>query len=74
MSVKTFTKLTIQKCSTSVKDSELFNDDCLKQKQFKQTVNNKLCCNADHYFDHDDKIDYTDSYLDDKVDCILNYK
>ena len=74
MSVKAFIKSTIQKCSVLIKDSELFNDDCLKWKQFKQTVNNKLCCNTDHYFGYNDKIDYIDFYLSDKVGCVLNHK
>ena len=74
MSTKAFTKSTIQKHSASVKDLKPFNDNHLKWKQFKQAVNNKLCCNVDHYFNQLDKIDYIDSYLDDKVDCILNHK
>ena len=37
-------------------------------------VNNKLCCNIDHYFNHNDKIDYIDSYLNNKIDCVLNHK
>ena len=74
MSVETFIRSTTQKHSALVKDSESFNDDCAKWKQFKQTINNKLCCNADHYPDYDDKIDYIDSYLNDKVDHILNHK
>ena len=74
MNVETFIKSTIQKCSASVKDSELFNDDHLKWKWFKQTVNNKLYCNADHYFNQNDKINYINFYLNDKVNCILNHK
>ena len=74
MSVKTFIKLTTQKCSVSVKNLKLFNGDCLKWKQFKQIVNNKLCCNADYYFNQNNKIDYIDFYLDNKIDHILNHK
>ena len=74
MSMEAFTRSTTQKCSVSVKDLELFNGNCSKWKWFKQVVNNKLCCNADHYSDHNDKIDYIDSYLGDKVDCVLNHK
>ena len=74
MSTEAFTRLTIQKCSALIKNPELFNSDCLKWKQFKQTVNNKLYHNADHYFNHNDKINYINFYLDDKVNCILNYK
>ena len=72
--MKTFTKSIIQKCSILIKDSELFNDDYLKQKQFKQVVNNKLCHNINHYFDYNNKINYIDFYLDNKINCILNYK
>ena len=74
MNVETFTKSITQKCFISIKDPELFNDDCLKWKQFKQAVNNKLHCNTDHYFSHDDKIDYINSYLNNKVNYILNHK
>ena len=74
MSVEAFIKSTIQKHSVLVKDLKLFNNDCLKWKQFKQTVNNKFCCNVDHYLNQNDKIDYIDFYLNDKVDCILNHK
>ena len=74
MSAEAFTRSTTQKHSALIKDPELFNDNYAKWKWFKQVVNNKLCCNADHYFDYDDKIDYIDSYLDNKVDCILNHK
>ena len=74
MSVEASTRSTTQKCSAPVKDPELFNDDCSKWKWFKQAVNNKLCHNADHYSDHNDKIDYIDSYLDDKVGCVLDHK
>ena len=74
ISMKAFTKLTTQKCSASVKDLKLFNGDCSKWKWFKQAVNNKLCCNANHYPNQNDKIDYIDSYLDDKIDCVLNHK
>ena len=72
MSVKAFIKSTTQKCSTSVKDLKLFNGNYSKWKWFKQAVNNKLCCNADHYLSYNDKIDYIDFYLSDKVDCVLN--
>ena len=74
MSAEAFTKSIIQKHSASVKDSELFNSDCLKWKQFKQAVNNKLYHNANHYLSYDDKIDYIDSYLSNKIGHILNYK
>ena len=74
MSTEASTRSTTQKCSASVKDLELFNGDYLKWKWFKQAVNNKLCCNADHYLNHDDKIDYIDSYLGDKVGRVLNHK
>ena len=74
MSTEAFIKSTTQKCSVSVKDPELFNGDCSKWKQFKQAVNNKLCHNADHYLNQDDKIDYIDSYLDDKVGHVLDHK
>ena len=74
MSVEAFIKSTTQKHSVSVKDPELFNGDCSKWKQFKQAVNNKLHHNINHYFNHDDKIDYIDSYLSDKVSCVLNHK
>ena len=74
MSTEAFTKSTTQKHSASVKNPEPFNDNHLKWKQFKQIVNNKLCCNTDHYLNHNDKINYIDSYLDDKVDHILNHK
>ena len=74
MSIEAFTKSTTQKCSALIKDLELFNGNHAKWKWFKQAVNNKLHCNTDHYFNHDDKIDYIDSYLGDKVDCILNHK
>ena len=74
MSVKAFTKLTTQKCSASVKDLKLFNSNCLKWKQFKQAVNNKLCHNTDHYFNQNNKIDYIDFYLNNKVNCVLNHK
>ena len=74
MSVKMFTKSTTQKCSAPVKDSEPFNGNHLKWKWFKQAVNNKLHCNTNHYLSHDDKINYIDSYLDDKVNCVLNHK
>ena len=52
----------------------MLNSDCLKWKWFKQAVNNKLCCNADHYSNQNNKIDYIDFYLDDKIDYVLNYK
>ena len=74
MSVKAFIKLTIQKHSALVKDLKLFNDDHSKWKQFKQAVNNKLHCNADHYLNQNNKIDYINSYLSDKINCVLNYK
>ena len=74
MNVKAFTRSTIQKHSVLVKDLELFNGDCSKWKWFKQAVNNKLHHNADHYSNHDDKIDYIDSYLGDKVGCVLDHK
>ena len=74
MSAETSTRLTIQKHSVSVKNSEPFNGDHSKWKWFKQAVNNKLHCNADHYLNHNDKIDYIDFYLDDKINHILDYK
>ena len=74
MNVEAFTKSTTQKHSASIKNPELFNDNHLKWKQFKQTVNNKLYHNTDHYLNHNDKINYIDFYLNDKIDCILNYK
>ena len=74
MSAEAFTRSTTQKYSASVKDLKLFNGNCLKWKRFKQAVNNKLHCNTDHYPDHDDKIDYIDSYLGDKVGCVLDHK
>ena len=74
MSTETSTKSMTQKYSASVKDSEPFNGDCSKWKGFKQAVNNKLCCNADHYPGHNNKIDYIDSYLGDKMNCVLNHK
>ena len=74
MSVETFTKSTIQKHSASVKDLELFNGNCLKWKQLKQIVNNKLYYNINHYFNQNNKIDYINFYLNNKVDYILNYK
>ena len=74
MSAEAFIKSTIQKCSASVKDPELFNGDHLKWKWFKQAVNNKLHCNADHYLNQNNKFDYIDSYLGHKVDCVLNHK
>ena len=74
MSTETFTRLTTQKHSVLIKDSELFNGNHAKWKQFKQAVNNKLCCNADHYLSHDDKINYIDFYLNNKIDCVLNHK
>ena len=74
MSTETFIKLTTQKHSVSVKDLKSFNDDCSKWKQFKQAVNNKLHHNINHYLSYDDKIDYIDSYLGNKVGCILNHK
>ena len=69
--METFIKSTTQKHSASVKDLKPFNGNCSKWKQFKQTVNNKLCCNADYYLNHDD---YIDSYLNNKVSCVLNHK
>ena len=74
MSVKAFIKSTIQKHSALVKDLKLFNSDCLKWKQFKQAVNNKLHHNINHYFSQNDKINYINSYLSDKINCILNHK
>ena len=74
MSTEAFTRSTTQKHSAPVKDPEPFNGNCSKWKQFKQTVNNKLHCNADHYPNYNDKIDYIDSYLNDKVSCVLNHK
>ena len=74
MSTEVFTRSTTQKHSALIKDSELFNDNHLKWKQFKQAVNNKLHCNINHYLNYNDKIDYIDFYLGDKVDCVLNYK
>ena len=74
MNTETFTKSTTQKHSASVKDSKPFNDNHSKWKWFKQAVNNKLHHNTDHYFNHNDKINYIDSYLNNKVDHILNYK
>ena len=74
ISMEAFTKSTTQKYSALIKNSELFNGNCSKWKQFKQAVNNKLHHNTNHYLNHDDKIDYIDSYLNDKVGCVLNYK
>ena len=74
MSTETSTRSTTQKHSASVKDSELFNDNHSKWKQFKQAVNNKLYHNINHYLSHNDKIDYIDFYLGDKVGCILDHK
>ena len=74
MSMKAFTKSTTQKCFALIKDLELFNDDCSKWKWFKQAVNNKLYCNANHYLSYNNKINYINSYLGDKVDHILNHK
>ena len=74
MSTEAFTRSTTQKHSALIKDPELFNDNYLKWKWFKQAVNNKLHHNTDHYSSHDDKINYIDFYLDDKVDCVLNHK
>ena len=74
MNVKAFTKSTTQKHSALIKDSELFNDDYLKWKQFKQTVNNKLHHNINHYLSHNDKINYIDFYLNNKMSHILNHK
>ena len=66
MSTEAFIKSIIQKCSASVKNSKLFNNDHSKWKQFKQTVNNKLYHNTDHYLNYNNKINYINSYLDDK--------
>ena len=74
MSVKTFTKLIIQKHSVSIKDLELFNNDCAKWKQFKQAVNNKFHHNTDHYSNYNNKINYINFYLNNKINCILNHK
>ena len=74
MSIETFIKSITQKHSVSVKDSDLFNNNCLKWRWFKQIVNNKFHHNINHYLNHDNKIDYIDFYLGDKIDCILNYK
>ena len=74
MSTEAFTKSITQKHSASVKNPEPFNSNHLKWKQFKQTVNNKLHHNINHYFSHNNKIDYIDFYLDNKVNCILNHK
>ena len=74
MSMEAFIKSTIQKCSVLIKDLKLFNDNHLKWKQFKQIVNNKFHHNINHYLNQNDKIDYIDSYLSDKVDCVLNHK
>ena len=74
MSMEAFTRLTTQKHSAPVKDPEPFNSNCSKWKQFKQAVNNKLHCNTNHYFNYNDKINYIDSYLGDKIDHILNHK
>ena len=74
MSTEASTRSTTQKHSTSVKNSELFNGDHSKWKWFKQAVNNKLCHNINHYSSYNDKIDYIDSYLSNKIDCILNHK
>ena len=74
MNVEVFTKLTTQKCSALIKNPESFNDNHSKWKWFKQTVNNKFCCNINHYFNYNNKINYIDFYLDDKIDCILNHK
>ena len=74
MSTEAFIKLITQKHFISVKDSEPFNNNYLKWKQFKQTVNNKLYHNINHYFDYNDKINYIDFYLNDKINHILNYK
>ena len=74
MSMKAFTRSTTQKHSAPVKDPESFNGNHSKWKQFKQAVNNKLCCNANHYPGHDDKIDYINFYLSNKVDHVLNHK
>ena len=74
MSTETFIKSTTQKHSALVKNPKLFNDNHAKWKQFKQTVNNKLHCNINHYFSYNNKINYIDSYLDDKVSHVLNHK
>ena len=74
MSMKAFTKSTTQKHSVSIKNPEPFNDDCSKWKWFKQAVNNKLHHNINYYFNYNDKINYIDFYLDDKVDHVLNHK
>ena len=74
MSTETFIRSTTQKCSALVKDLELFNGDCSKWKWFKQAVNNKLCHNADHYLNYNDKINYIDSYLGDKIGYVLDHK
>ena len=74
MSTEASTKSTTQKHSAPVKDPELFNGNYSKWKWFKQAVNNKLCHNTNHYPNHNDKIDYIDSYLGDKVGCVLNHK
>ena len=74
MSVEIFIKSTTQKHSASVKNSELFNNNCSKWKQFKQAVNNKLHHNINHYLNYDNKIDYIDSYLNDKINYVLNHK
>ena len=74
MSAEAFTRSTTQKHSASVKDSKLFNDDHSKWKQFKQVVNNKLYCNINHYLNYNNKIDYIDFYLGDKVGCVLDHK
>ena len=74
MNVEAFIRLTTQKHSALIKDSEPFNNNHWKWKQFKQTVNKKLCCNTDHYFNYNNKIDYIDFYLNDKVNHILNHK
>ena len=74
MSMKTFIKSITQKCSASVKDLKPFNNNYLKWKQFKQTVNNKLYYNTDHYLNQNDKIDYIDFYLNNKVNYVLNHK
>ena len=71
---KPFIKSIIQKCSVSVKDLKPFNNDCLKWKQFKQTINNKLYCNVNHYSNYNDKINYIDFYLSNKIDHVLNHK
>ena len=74
MSVETFIKSTTQKHSALIKNPESFNGDHAKWKWFKQAVNNKLCHNTDHYSGYDDKIDYIDSYLGNKIGHILNHK